>query len=70
MARLTDAPIQSAKVAGGLPYEGNQQFSGNPSSTRNCFGCKRFKPMAGGRIHPRKKQWHCAGCAGTWMPQK
>lgn len=44
-----------------LPNVTETPFTGN-GTTRNCMSCSRWRPQAGGRIHPRTKLWQCHGC--------
>jgi hypothetical protein len=70
MAYLSDPPAKPAQLRGGGTYTGNQQFADRATGLRNCFACNKFRPMAGGRIHPRKRIWNCAGCVANWLPAK
>lgn len=36
-------------------------FTGTGSS-RHCMTCNKWKPMAGGKKHPRTGLWQCACC--------
>ena len=40
---------------------GDNPFAGN-GSMRNCMSCFKWRPQAGGRIHPRTRLWQCHGC--------
>lgn len=40
---------------------GDNLFSGN-GSMRNCMSCCKWRPQAGGRVHPRTRLWQCHGC--------
>lgn len=38
-------------------------FTGT-GSTKHCMTCNKWKPMAGGKKHPRTGMWQCAPCEG------
>lgn len=40
------------------------------SGRRKCWTCNLGKPELGGRVHPRTRMWHCAGCSSTWETKR
>lgn len=52
LRRPTSRDAANATVT---PYTGT-------GSTRNCMTCNKWRPQAGGRIHPRTGLWQCHGC--------
>lgn len=53
-------PPPPARVQGGVPYTGNQQYKGN-GILRYCAYCECHKPTGGGRMAfvSSVKQWVC-----------